>query len=298
MFSFLPAIIVFPVHLILQILNLGLWALLIIALGLIKFLLPLKLVASLLNPIMHQMMFCFGVISVWLIKLTNRVEWDYNIKGELSKKNWYLMMPNHLSWLDIILLIDFSAGKIPAPKFFLKKELIWLPFVGLGAWALDMPFMQRFSREFVEKNPHLKGKDIETTRKSCEKFKHCPTTVINFVEGSRFTDEKHQMRKSTFQHLLPPKAGGIAFTLAAMGELFTNILDVTILYPENADSPMMDMLSGKLNRVVVQVDVLPVSEQNIGDYFNDEQFKTRFQTWLNAVWENKDRLIGRIIGSK
>ena len=298
MLSFLPSIILFPLHLVLQVLNLGIWALFIIALGLIKFILPFSFVQALLNPVMNQFMFCFGRISVWLIKLTNRVEWDCNIKGNLNKKSWYLMMPNHLSWLDIILLIDFSAGRIPAPKFFLKKELIWLPFVGLGAWALDMPFMQRYTREFIEKNPHLKGKDIETTRKSCEKFRHSPTTVINFVEGSRFTDEKHQSRNSQYTNLLPPKAGGIAFTLAAMGELFTNVLDVTILYPNNSERPMMDMLSGRLNKVVIHVDVLPVSEEIVGDYFNNSEFKARFQNWLNDVWQNKDRLIGNIIGSK
>ncbi len=298
MLSFIPSIILFPIHFLLQVFNLGFWALLIIFLGLIKLVLPFNWVAKLLNPIMHGFMFCFGIISVRLIKLTNKVEWDLSIKGDLSKDNWYLMMPNHLSYLDIILLIDFAATRIPAPKFFLKKELIWLPFVGLGAWALDMPFMQRYSREFVEKNPHLKGKDIETTRKSCEKFQHTPTTVINFVEGSRFTEEKHRLKNSPYNNLLPPKAGGVAFTLAAMGELFTNILDVTILYPENKDHPMMDMLSGKLNKVVVHVDVLPVSEEVIGDYFSDNGFKQRFQGWLNGVWEQKDKLISQWVGQK
>ena len=295
MLSFIPPVILFPLHFLLQILNLGFWAILITALGLVKLVLPFSWVAKLLNPAMHGFMFCFGLISVMLIKLTNKVEWDCTINGELSKQNWYLMTPNHLSYLDIILLIEFAAMRIPAPKFFLKKELIWLPFVGLGAWALDMPFMQRYSRQFVEQNPHLKGKDIETTRKSCAKFKTTPTTVINFVEGSRFTPEKHALKGSTFNNLLPPKAGGIAFTLAAMGELFTNILDVTILYPNNQVHPMMDMLSGKLNKVVIHIDVLPVSDEVIGDYFNDDDFKSNFQTWLNGVWQQKDRLISQML---
>lgn len=230
--------------------------------------------------------------------MTNKVEWDYRIEGDLDKKHWYLMMPNHLSWLDIVLLIEFSAGRIPAPKFFLKKELIWLPFIGLGAWALDMPFMQRYSKAFVEKNPHLKGKDIETTRKYCEKFRSYPTTVINFVEGSRFTYEKHQLRDSDYSHLLPPKAGGIAFTLAAMGELFTNLLDVTILYPDNKGKPMLDMIGGKLGRVVVHVNVIPISDQIVGDYFENENFRAGFQSWLNAAWHSKDRLIEQLIGPK
>lgn len=298
MFSFLPTIILFPVHLILQICSLGFWALLIILLGLIKLILPFKWLAKILNPIMNGLMLCFGICSVFLIKMTNKVEWDYRIEGELDKKHWYLMMPNHLSWLDIVLLIEFSAGRIPAPKFFLKKELIWLPFIGLGAWALDMPFMQRYSKAFVEKNPHLKGKDIETTRKYCKKFRSSPTTVINFVEGSRFTYEKHLQRDSDYSHLLPPKAGGVAFTLAAMGELFTNILDVTILYPDNKGKPMLDMIGGKLGRVIVHVNVMPISDKIVGDYFGNEEFKAGFQSWLNAAWHSKDRLIEQIVGPK
>lgn len=298
MLSFLPAFVVFPIHFSLQMLNLGFWALLITTLGAVKFVLPFAFVRTVLNPIMHFMMFSFGVLSVFLIKLMNRADWQYTINGDLNKQGWYLMMPNHLSYLDIILLIEFAAFRIPAPKFFLKKELIWLPFVGLGAWALDMPFMHRHSRQFIQKYPHLKGKDIETTRRCCEKFQTQPTTVINFVEGSRFTPEKHKQRNSPYTHLLPPKAGGIAYTLASMGELFTNILDVTIVYPDNTSHPMRDMLSGKMGRILIQVDVMPVSNEVVGDYFNDETFKTRFQGWLNDVWQRKNKLIAQLVGAK
>lgn len=298
MFSFIPAIILFPIHLTLQILNLGLWGMLVILLGLVKVVLPFAWVNRLLNPIMNRFMLLFGCFSVLLIKLTNKVECDYNIKGKLTEEGWYLMMPNHLSYLDIILLIDFARGKIPAPKFFLKKELIWLPFVGLAAWALDMPFMQRYSRAFLEKHPHLKGKDIETTKKYCERFKHQPTTVINFVEGTRYTPDKKLQKDSGFENLLPPKAGGVAFTLAAMGELFTNVLDVTLLYPDNSKHPMMDMLSGRLNKIVIHVDVLPVDEDIIGDYFESDTFKARFQSWLNNLWARKDQYITQLTGGK
>ena len=297
MLSFLPSIIIFPLHFVLQVLNLSFWGGLIISMGVIKALLPFQFVTRWLNPLMGKFSICFGVVSVLLIKLTNKIEWDFQIKGELSEDKWYLMIPNHLSWLDIILLFDFASGRIPAPKFFLKKELIWVPFVGLGAWALDMPFMKRYSKAFIEKYPHLRGKDIETTKASCEKFRHTPTTVINFVEGSRFTTSKHKLRNSPFANLLPPKAGGVAFTLAAMGELFTNILDVTILYPNNSKHPMMDMLSGKMNKIVLHVDVLPVTDDVIGDYFNNNDFRSRFQGWLNGIWQSKDRLIAQLTGN-
>src|SRR5690606_25270494 len=117
----------------------------------------------------------------------------------------------------------------------------------------------------LAKKPELKGKDIATTRASCQKFKTVPTTIINFVEGTRFTLQKQAQKRSPFQYLLPPKAGGIAFTLASMGEQFNAILDFTLLYPDNPNHVALDMLMGKLKRVVVQVEVLPVDQQVIGD---------------------------------
>jgi 1-acyl-sn-glycerol-3-phosphate acyltransferase len=276
--------------------SLAFWALCITLLGLIKFILPLSFITKPLNIVLNFMMCAFGFCSVTIIKCMNKVELDYKVEGQLSKHQWYLIVSNHLSWLDIILLTDFTAGKIPAPKFFLKKELIWLPFVGLGAWALDMPFMQRYSKTFLEKNPHLEGKDIVTTKKSCEKFRQLPTTVINFVEGNRFTPAKQKLKKSPFKNLLPPKAGGIAFTLATMGELFTSVLDITIIYPETQGSPMIEMLSGRLKKVIIRINVHPVTDEIIGDYFSDEKFKLGFQRWLNSVWENKDKLITHLKG--
>jgi 1-acyl-sn-glycerol-3-phosphate acyltransferase len=276
--------------------SLAFWALCITLLGLIKFILPLSFITKPLNIVLNFMMCAFGFCSVTIIKCMNKVELDYKVEGQLSKHQWYLIVSNHLSWLDIILLTDFTAGKIPAPKFFLKKELIWLPFVGLGAWALDMPFMQRYSKTFLEKNPHLEGKDIATTKKSCEKFRQLPTTVINFVEGNRFTPAKQKLKKSPFKNLLPPKAGGIAFTLATMGELFTSVLDITIIYPETQGSPMIEMLSGRLKKVIIRINVHPVTDEIMGDYFSDEKFKLGFQRWLNSVWENKDKLITHLKG--
>ena len=291
MLAGLPQVLLFPLHLLLQLINIAFWATLIVTIGLLKLLLPLPVVLKQINRLLNFMLFAFSRVSVKLIKLCNRIEFDYQVDGTLSKEDWYLMIPNHLSWLDIVILTEFAADKIPAPKFFLKRELIWLPFVGVGAWALDMPFMQRYSSAFVAKNPHLKGKDIETTKRSCEKFKQLPTTVINFVEGSRFTPDKHRLRKSPYEHLLPPKAGGIAFTLAAMGQLFTGLLNVTIRYPQTQGSPMLAMLGGRLNKVVLRVKVQTITAAIIGDYFDNDDFKQNFQGWLNQLWLEKDQLI-------
>lgn len=288
---------IFVIHTTLQISNLALWGGLIIALGLVKLLLPNGPIRAMWNKIMHALMFSFGRISVLLIRLFNRVDIECAVHGELAKDRWYLIIANHLSYLDIILLIEFATHRIPAPKFFLKKELIWLPFVGLGAWALDMPFMHRYTRAFLEKHPHKKGKDLETTKAYCEKFRTVPTTVINFVEGTRFTTDKHASKQSPYTHLLPPKAGGVSFTLAAMGELFTNVLDISLLYPENTNHPMMAMLSGRMTKIVIDVNVTPVPELQQQSTRTESEFRLYFQDWLNSLWKNKDNRIKKLLES-
>lgn len=285
--------LIFVVHTTLQIANLALWGGLVILFGLIK-LLPLgQKVRLFWNGLMHAFMFSFGKISVFLIRVFNAVDIECAVHGELSKNKWYLIIANHLSYLDIVLLIEFAANRIPAPKFFLKKELIWLPFVGLAAWALDMPFMQRYTRAYLEKHPEKRGKDLETTKASCEKFRTVPTTVINFVEGTRFTEQKHLAKQSPYQHLLPPKAGGVSFTMGAMGHLFTNVLDISLLYPENKKHPMMAMLSGTMTKIIIDVNVTPVPETQVVE--SGPTAREQIQQWLNNLWKNKDSTIANLL---
>lgn len=204
------------------------------------------------------------------------------------------MISNHLSWTDIVVLCSVFKDRIPMPKFFLKQQLLYVPFVGMACWALDMPFMRRYTREYLLRHPEKRGQDLETTRRSCSKFKYNPTTVVNYVEGTRFTPEKCRQTRSPYQHLLQPKTGGIAYTLAAMGEQFENIIDVTLAYPDNLEKPFRDMLMGRMKRIVVKVNILPMNEQVTGDYFNDKQYKRQFNQWLNTVWEEKDATLKTI----
>lgn len=293
MLSFLPGWLLFPFSFSAFALNLAFWGIVVTPLGLIKLLLPFKAVHRLTGYAGKGCYRGWTAVNTALINLFNNVDWQVTGAQTLDKQSWYLLISNHKSWLDIPVVSTVAHSRIPEPKFFLKDQLKWLPFLGTGCWALDMPFMKRYSAAQLAKRPELKGKDIETTRASCQKFKTVPTTIINFVEGTRFTEQKKAHKHSPFQYLLPPKAGGIAFTLASMGEQFNAILDFTLLYPDNPDHVALDMLMGKLKRVVVQVEVLPVDQQVIGDYFNDEQFRQRFQLWLNQRWQLKDQQIAQ-----
>ena len=170
-----------------------------------------------------------------------------------------------------------------------------MPFLGLAWWALDFPFMKRTSKAQLKKNPSLRGKDMETTRKACEKFKEMPVSIVNFVEGTRFTSEKHQRQKSPFSGLLKPKAGGVAFVMQAMGEQLNKVVNVTISYPEGIPT-FVDYVAGRVRQINVHVEVLPVSQQWIGNYTDDSEFRKSFQAELNQLWQEKDEVLTTLSG--
>ncbi|WP_421711311.1 acyltransferase [Alcanivorax sp.] len=227
-----------------------------------------------------------------IIGLTSQVKWNITGMESLDRDQWYLVTCNHQSWADILVLQRISNRRIPFLKFFLKQELIKVPLLGLAWWALDFPFMKRFSKAEIEKNPSLKGKDLETTRKACEKFAYFPTSVMNFFEGTRFDAEKHAKQQSPYKHLLKPKAGGAAFTLNAMSGHLRNLLDVTIIYPPEAPRSLLAFLGGAMNDidVIVQQRVIPAWASE-GDYESDPEFRARFQQWIGELWAEKDALL-------
>lgn len=208
----------------------------------------------------------------------------------LSKQEWYMMVANHQSWVDILLLLRIFNGRIPYLKFFLKQSLIWVPLLGLAWWALEFPFMRRHTKEQLARDPSLQGKDIAQTRKACEKFRYNPVTIINFLEGTRFTRAKYIQQKSSYRHLLMPKAGGLAFTLAAMNGQLHRLLDVTIHYPEGIPT-YWDYACGRVKRIQVHIRQVPIPAELIGDYTEDAEFRAGFQQWVNQLWQRKDDLI-------
>lgn len=208
----------------------------------------------------------------------------------LSKQEWYMMVANHQSWVDILLLLRIFNGRIPYLKFFLKQSLIWVPLLGLAWWALEFPFMRRHTKEQIARDPSLQGKDIEQTRKACEKFRYNPVTIINFLEGTRFTPAKYAQQKSSYRHLLMPKAGGLAFTLAAMNGQLHRLLDVTIHYPEGI-ATYWDYACGRVKTAQIHIRQIPIPAELIGDYTDDAEFRAGFQQWVNQLWQRKDDLI-------
>jgi 1-acyl-sn-glycerol-3-phosphate acyltransferase len=277
----------------------GVLTMLLMVLNLVIWATPLYLVAIVkLLPFGRLRVHCDRLL-VWLaqnwisgnqlvFRLTQNIRWDVEGVDGLQRREWYLVVCNHQSWVDILVLQGVFNRRIPFLKFFLKRELIWVPVLGFAWWALDFPFMQRHSREYLERHPEARGQDLEATRRACEHFSQIPTSVMNFVEGTRFTPAKHAAQASPYRHLLKPRAGGTAFVIGAMGEIMHRVLDVTIVYPGGAPS-LWDLCCGRLSEVRVRVAgrEIPAWTRQ-GDYQEDPEFRSRFQAWLSETWARKD----------
>ncbi len=270
--------------------NTLIWSLLIFVVAVAKALIPITFWRNWCSRISNN----FAESWIWVNNFTHDLlcvtRWDIQGIENLAKSEWYLVLANHQSWTDILVLQRVFNRKIPFLKFFIKKELFWFPILGQAWWALDFPFIRRYTKSELKRKPHLKGKDMEITHKACEKFKTIPISIMNFVEGTRFTKEKHEKQKSPYGNLLRAKAGGIAFVLGSMGGKIRQVLDVTIFYSENPKH-FWAYLCGNIQEIKVRVKSVPVNEDLVGNYLNDQNFRIRFQAWLNQLWAEKDKLI-------
>ncbi len=209
----------------------------------------------------------------------------------------FLVLANHQSWVDILVLQRVFNRRIPFLRFFLKRQLFWVPVLGLAWWALDFPFMGRYTPKQIARRPELAGRDIQATQRACEKFRTVPVSIMNFVEGTRFTAAKHAAQQSPYRHLLKPKSGGVAFALQAMGpEGLHAILDVAIAYPGGIPT-LLDLLGDRIPEVRVRIQQRPIPHDWVnGDYQHDRAFRVRFQHAMNGLWQDKDTDLDGLLG--
>ena len=217
-----------------------------------------------------------------VFRLTQKIDWKIQGTEKLNPDGSYLVISNHLSWIDILGLQCSLIHRIPPLKFFIKQELIWLPFIGTSLWALDFPMMKRYSPDYLKRHPELRGKDLETTRKVCRKLKKAPFSILNFPEGTRFSEAKQQEQSFSYRYLLKPRFGAAAIVLSNLRENLTAILDITIVYPNRPSPRLWDMLCGKVSVIIIHVRELPIPHG-------------RLKPWVLTLWEEKDKMIGQIL---
>ncbi len=290
MLSFLPGPLLAVIAFLLYVLSLFILGSLFFCIALIWLITPIprwreKIFAKLFN-----MPSVWSETIHWTMWLTTKTKFTITGIEHLNKKCSYLLISNHQGFLDILVLQRVLDRHVPQLRYFMKKQLLWLPIAGQACWILGYPFMQRHSKSYLKKHPQKRNQDLKTTQKTCERFRNTPVTLINYVEGTRFTTTKKIKQRSPFKNLLKPKAGGIAFVLNAMSDQIDTILNITVIY-SNPNNISWTFLRGKMKQIVVNVEAIPIPSNLRGDYQNDRQFRIHFQAWLNQLWKEKDQFI-------
>ena len=228
-----------------------------------------------------------------------RKDWRIHLPDDVHMDGKYLLVSNHQSWVDTSIVQYISEKRLPLTRFFTKFELIYIPIVGQAFYFLDFPMMRRHSKEAVAKNPALQGKDIEEAKRACALLKDKPFTLLNYLEGTRFTQEKHDKQNSPYTHLLKPRAGGLSLAINALGNELDSILDITIVYPDGAPD-YDDLWKGNIRRLGVDVTRLQIPDELFaaimdGGYDRDEATKKMMFDWLEDIWQQKDARITKML---
>lgn len=263
------------------------WGTLVVLLGIVKFAVHMTAPRSRLRT--RVILRLAGLAERWVAgndRIFDRwlpTQWDIDGVGdEVRPSGHYLIISNHVSWVDIFVLFRAFHGRAAFIRFFLKHQLIWFPIVGQACWALEFPFMHRYSPEYLKKHPDKRGKDLETTRRACQRYRNFPVAVANFAEGTRFSPAKRDAQPSPYRHLLKPRVGGISFVFDSLGEHLDATYDVTIAYP-GGEATMWQFIAGKLPRIVVRARrVAPPEPETV-------------RVWIESLWKEKDELLDGLV---
>ena len=293
MLNFLPGPVLFILNLLLVSINTLIFSIPILLFAIVRVILPLHALQIGIENFNNQVYKIWASINALIIALTCKINWRISGLENIHVKKNCILICNHLSWADIVILCQVMRKNLPIPKFFLKHSLIYIPIIGLVCLGLGMTFMRRYSREALLKNPKLKTKDLESTQKACRRLAMAPSTLVNFCEGTRFTLEKAKKANSPYLHLMPPKAASLGFALGQIGKNIEAIIDVTIAYPGTTQKPFINLLKGKVKEVYVNVRTIPIDEKVLGDYLNDKKFKHDFTMYLRDIWKRKDELLSK-----
>jgi 1-acyl-sn-glycerol-3-phosphate acyltransferase len=278
-------------------LNLIFWGTLVLVVAPVKFLLP----RSELRRRVILLITRFGAGFVRgnnaIFDLMLPTEWDVEGIGETRPDAHYLIVSNHISWVDIFALQRAFHGRVAFLRFFLKQQLIWFPIAGQACQALEFPFMKRYSPEYLAKHPEKRGRDLETTRRACQRYRHIPVAILNFLEGTRFTLDKHANQESPYRHLLRPRVGGISFVLASLGDQLDGVFDVTLAYP-GGDVELWAFVTGRVPRVIIRARRLSIPPEFFGSAVTEPgPLRDRFKEWIDARWREKDELLDQLLAS-
>ena len=220
------------------------------------------------------------------LQILHGLKWEFNIAEHLNTQTWYIAMSNHQSWADIFILLAAGHKKMPLLKFFMKKELQWIPIIYLVHKTIDMPFLNRHSQKQIQANPELKKLDYENAEIAAKRFSRNPSTAFSFAEGTRFTDEKHLAQASPYKNFLIPKIGALAIALKGMPQV-NELIDFTVIYSSEKRSAW-DFLCGEMSQAKVYAKAYEIPSTLKGKNFDqEEEYRQEFKNFINKIWKEK-----------
>ncbi len=194
-----------------------------------------------------------------------------------------LVTANHQQMPDIPAIMKFARtkGRLGDLKFFVKKQLKWVPGMGWGMQFLDCLYIDR---DWMA--------DRETIRKTFSRIVdgNVPIYLVSFVEGTRLTLPKlaaaqdyaraHDVRPPV--HTLVPRTKGFVASVEGLRSHIDAVYDLTIGY-DNAVPSLWQFMKGLVRRIHVHVRRFPVADL---PHPADD-----LRQWLLDRWHEKDDLL-------
>lgn len=196
---------------------------------------------------------------------------------------------NH-QWLvdfGIIFCVGVRKGMAGATKFFAKKSVLYIPFIGLGVWIHGGVFLNRnwdrdkdSIRKCFSRQRQLKGK--------------VPLWVVTWPESTRLCPEKielsHKFAEENglpkWNNVLIPRTKGFIAQVKGLREIVPYLYDFTVGYggPKHEPPTPLDMgLGGYGNSIHIHCRRYLMSDLPE----SDEELKK----WLFDRWQEKEDLL-------
>ena len=261
----------------------------VVPIGLFRFIpyKPLQILILKINDSLGEL-----TLASWKViqDLMHRPKYKVYGDDKLKKGIWQFTTINHLSWADIFVFLYFTNYKMGVPKIFMKAELWWLPITWAANIGLAMPFVVRRTKEQIRANPELAKTDKESTIRACKMYELYPTNVCGFIEGTRIDKTKYNNSNSKFDNLMPPKIGGMGYTLEVMPYI-NHLTDITLVYKSDKRS-FWSFLCGDMKEASVTINTYEIPKNLIDrDYATDNNAREELRTFLEGIWTEKDQII-------
>ena len=224
----------------------------------------------------------------WWLKRVSGAAWQ-DPGLALDRNRACIVVANHRSWADVFLIQSALARRGPVVKFLCKRELAWIPILGLIFVVFDFPVVRRRAASGpitgattdAMTEAQRRAADRRRVHDACQTLRSRPAAMLSFVEGTRFTRAKHARAGSPYRALLPPRAGGFEAIVQALAPDDAPVVDLTLVYPDRCG--FWAFLGGAAGAISVHAERLTMREV----------LDAGPRDWLEARWRRKDEVLLR-----